>query len=181
MHYIFIFFFFAVLDHVNASGINSFASACKFNIKPLITINEKHIWHFEVYKNNGGQPILLGLHHDPHRNFEKRKLVSYCNVVPGPKGSFGADVIFRGVNYGFKTLFPPHWHYEKVAFLIIALCVRRYRNMTFEEYCGTKKRDTFEDTIKGLLVRVVFDKEKYRVISAYPVISRPTNSDVKSD
>lgn len=142
------------------------------NITPFITINDRHINSFKVlynYKKN--KPYLLGLHHDYQNQYKNRGLVQFSNIIKGPMGSFSAHVAIAGVDYGIKTLFSSEWSYQKIVALLVMICVQRYGNMTCEEYRQSLKREIFHGLIEQkLLVRIVFDKQKYQVISAYPLI-----------
>lgn len=162
--------FFVVVLH---SSINNFASFLPYhNITPFITINDRHIKSFKVlynYKKN--KPYLLGLHHDYQNKYQNRGLIKFSNIVKGPMDSFAGRVTIAGIDYGFKTLFSSEWSYDTIVAFLVMLCVERYGNMTFEEYSRCMKREIFEGLIeKKLLVRIVFDKQKYQVLSAYPLI-----------
>lgn len=171
MTYIFFLFFF-LSDVITASHCNSKALAVNqrfIDIRSLIRIDDQHIKSFKVIPKPGA-PILLGLHHDYQLNFEKQGFVKYCDIVMGKNGVFGANVFINNVNYGFKSLFPSHWPYEKIVSIITELCIKRYANMTIRQYCKKMERDTFEVIVKGILIRVVFDRIRFLVVSAYPLI-----------
>jgi hypothetical protein len=174
MSYIFFLFFF--LSHaITASHFHSKCLAALpgnqfINIKPFMHVNAQHIQSFKSFEHKG-KPVLLGLHHDYHLNFAKQGLVNYRNIIKGVGGAFGADVFINNVNYGFKTLFPSHSTYDKIASMILALCIKRYERMTINQYCSFKvARDRFDARIQGILIRIIFDRTLFLVVTAYPLI-----------
>lgn len=174
MSYIFFLFFFLshviTASHFHSKCLTALPGNQCINIKPLIHVDAQHIRSFKSFEYKG-KLFLFGLHHDYQLNFAKQGLVNYRNIIKGKQGVFGADVFINNVNYGFKTLFPSHWTYDKVASIIVELCIKRYEKMTINQYCCFKvDRDTFNAIIEGISVRIVFDKKKFRVISAYPLI-----------
>ncbi len=166
---IFLFLFFVQL-YGATNNLISFSS--KFNISPFITVNDRHIKSFKIlYDPQRSAPYLVGLHHDYQNKYQNRGLVQLSHVIQGPMDSFAGRVTIAGIDYGFKTLFSSEWSYDTIVAFLVMLCVERYGNMTFEEYSRCMKREIFEGLIeKKLLVRIVFDKQKYQVVSAYPLI-----------
>lgn len=157
--------------HAATNGLLAFALP-KHNIAPFITVNDKHIRSFKVlYNYERKEPYLLGLHHDYQNQYKNKGLVEFSHIIKGPMDSFSARITIAGVDYGIKTFFSSKWSYEKIVALLVMICVKRYGNMTREEYCQSLKREIFHGLIEEkLLVRIIFDKQTYQVISAYPLI-----------
>ena len=177
MSYIFFVFHFFFFNHINSSCFHNKHLALKGNqyidIRPLIKVNTDHIRFFEISTSKKGGPRLVGLHHDYNLNFKKKGLVAYHDVVKGRRGAFGANVSIKNTNYGFKTLFSPYWSYNEIVKILIALCVKRYNKMTVNQYFKKITQEAFDGTVGGLLVRIVFDRMKFLVVSAYPLIEKP--------
>lgn len=137
-----------------------------------LKIDYHHLYELSLIKRGKKQGNgfgVYGFHHDYLRIFEKKGLIAFKDVIQGPAGSFSARAIINGKDHGLKSFFPPSWSHEKVIETIKMLC--RERSAASISTNSKNVHDVFvAKTQEGLSVKVVFDKNQSRVLTAYPII-----------